>query len=318
MVQVKFLVITALIAAEFVAFYEQVLAGGPVTALRPAGVEAYLPLGSLLAVRRWLETGLWDEIHPAGMTFLLAVLGGAVLARRAFCGWICPFGFLSRVLEWFRSRLLRLPDRWAGPRWLRDLAAAPKYLLLGVIAWSLGTLPLAGVNGFMYLPYNLAADANMLRYVLSMGATGVIVIASLVAVSTVVRNAWCRSLCPYGALVGLAGAAAPLRVVRDPAACRNCGACSDACGMGIRVADASSVRSLDCTSCLACIGACQVPGALAVRTPWGTRIRPWVVPVLALGVLAAAYVVAHATGFWETTLTVEDFRRAYALGLKAR
>jgi hypothetical protein len=67
--QAALLVLTAIVAFEFVGFYRQILAGGRVTAYRPPGVEAYLPLGSVLAMRRWMQTGCWDEIHPAGLTF---------------------------------------------------------------------------------------------------------------------------------------------------------------------------------------------------------------------------------------------------------
>jgi polyferredoxin len=316
LVQGGFLALTALIAWEFTVFFRQVMAGGPVTAHRPPGVEAYLPIGALLGIRRWLETGFWDELHPAGMTFLLAVAGGAVLARRAFCAWICPFGTFFRALERLRP-LLRLPERWNAPRWARWCLEALKYLVLGWIVWTFASMPVEAVNAFMYLPYNLAADANMLLYVATLGATGALVIGAIALVSTVVRNAWCRFLCPYGALLGVAGAASPLPIVRDEDACKHCGACTRACGMGIEVARVRKVRSLECTSCMACVAACP-HGALDVRGPRGLRVRPWVVPAIALGVLGAAWLVARAAGFWETSLGVEDFARAYELGLKAR
>lgn len=317
-VQGLYAALTALIAWEFVSFFRQVVAGGPVTAARPAGVEAYLPLGSLIGLRRWAETGYWDEIHPAGLTVLLAAIGGAVLARRAFCSWICPVGTFSRALEWFRARVLRLPPRWDAPRWLRRIAAGAKYALLAQILWSFARLPLEGVQGFMYLPYNLAADANMLLYVANVSARGAVVLGGLVVLSVVVRNAWCRFLCPYGALLGVAGALSPLRVVRDEGACRDCRACTRACGAGIRVHEARAVHGLECTSCMACVAACRVDGALGVRSPRGRRAPPWVVPALAVGVLVSAWLIARATGFWETSLTVDDFRWAYDVGLRRR
>lgn len=315
--QVAFFVLTAEIAWRFTIFFEQATSGGPVTAHRPAGVEAYLPISALLGIRRWVATGYWDEIHPAGMTFLLAVVAGAVLARRAFCGWVCPFGFVSRILESIRP-LLRLPPRWGGPRWVRWTFEGLKVLLLGWLVWIVASMPLPAVEQFIRLPYNLAADANMLLYVTSIGATGAIVLGALAGLSTLVRNGWCRFLCPYGALLGVAGAASPLRIVRDDAACHHCGACTRSCGMGIRVASGTVVRSLECTSCMECVAACPHPGALDVRTPGGRVVRPWIVPAVALGVLAAAYVVARATGFWESSVSVAEFARAYAIGLRAR
>jgi ferredoxin len=87
--------------------------------------------------------------------------------------------------------------------------------------------------------------------------------------------------------------------------------------MGIEVARVRTVRSLECTSCMACVAACP-HAALDVRGPRGARVRPWVVPAIALGVLAAAYLVARATGYWESSLSVEDFARAYRTGVRAR
>lgn len=88
--------------------------------------------------------------------------------------------------------------------------------------------------------------------------------------------------------------------------------------MGIRVGEVGRVRSLECTSCLRCVSACRVEGALTVRTRWGARVSPWILPALALGVLAIAYVVARATGYWESSLSVDDFARAYRTGLRGR
>jgi coenzyme F420-reducing hydrogenase gamma subunit len=87
--------------------------------------------------------------------------------------------------------------------------------------------------------------------------------------------------------------------------------------MGIEVARVRTVRSLECTSCMACVAACP-HAALDVRGPRGAQVRPWVVPAIALGVLAAAWLVARAAGFWDSALSVEDFARAYRTGVRPR
>ena len=51
--------------------------------------------------------------------------------------------------------------------------------------------------------FGLVADVKMLDFFRVMGRTTAIVLAVLVVTSLVVKHAWCRYLCPYGALMGL-------------------------------------------------------------------------------------------------------------------
>lgn len=310
-VQTAFTVLTLWIGWEFVRFYDQAMGGGAITAPRPAGVEAFLPISALLALKRFLLSGLWDDVHPAGLTLLVAFLAGALLARRAFCSWICPIGFASRVLEVARARIFRLPPRWRRPRLLGRLAPLPKYLLLAFFVYIVLSMSLNAINAFLMQSFNLAADAAMLRFFLNLSVAGLMVIAILAVFSLVVRHGWCRTLCPYGALLGLVGFLSPVRIVRDPAACQNCGACTRACPSGIRVSDAKIVHSLECTACLSCVEACKFDNAVAVRSHWGHRLRPWAWPASAVVIFLLAYGVAQATGHWQSKVATEDFRAAY-------
>lgn len=310
-VQLFFLGLTALIAFEFAVFYAQVRAGGPVTADRPPGVEAFLPLSALLSLRKFVATGSWDYVHPAGLTFLLAAIASALFVRRAFCAWVCPFGLAGRILEVVRARWFRLPPRWKGPAWTRWPFLLPKYALLGFFVWSIWSMPLRGVEGFLQSAYNRAADANMWLFLVHLSGLALAVLGTLVALSLVFRNAWCRFLCPYGALLGLAALASPFRISRDDGVCNQCRACTRACPAGIRVNEKRAVLSPECTACLSCVAACNVKGALDVRAVGGRRVRAWVIPLVLLGVLLFAYGATVGTRYWETSLTVDELREAY-------
>jgi polyferredoxin len=314
-VQLFFLALTALVGWEFWRFYREVTAGGVVSASRPGGVEAFLPIAAVMSLKRWVLAGLWDPIHPAGLTFITAVLVGAVVARRAFCSWVCPFGTLSRGLEWVRRRLLRLPERWPGPRWLRLVPLSLKYIILALALGVVGRMSVADIELFMRMPFNQAADASMLVMLLELSTTGFGVVGVLVALSLLVRNGWCRFLCPYGALLGIVGLLSPFRVRRDPSVCTSCRSCTRACPSGIRVSERVSIDSAECTACLSCVAACKVAGALEVEAVGRRRVaRPWLVPAAALVVLVAAWGLARATGHWHTSLTVDELRQAYITG----
>lgn len=295
--------------ADFVAAVEQ---GGPVPVARPPAVEAFLPISALVGLKRLVLTGRWDAVHPAGLAVLLAALATSLLARKAFCSWVCPVGAISRALEWLGRRTL-WRRRWpAVPRALDLPLSGLKYLLLGFFAWAvLVRMPLAAVEAFLRSPYNLAADARMLRFFTSPSATVVAVLGGLVALSLVVKHAWCRWLCPYGALLGLASALSPLSIRRDPEACNDCRACSRACPVEIPVHARLRVLSPECTGCLSCVSACTVPDCLGVTRKGARSLSPRLVPAVALGVMLGAWALARAAGLWESAVPAALLRWAY-------
>lgn len=317
-IQTNILFLSISIGLGFYAFYKQVVSGGVVVAHRPAGVESFLPLSALLGLKRWLLTGNWDMIHPAGLTFLIAVIVSAILFRRSFCSWICPFGAISRLLEWTRHRLLTLPARWNVPLWLKVISPSIKYLILAQIFWVFLSMPLDSVESFLFLPYNMAADANMLLLLTHLSIKGFLVITGLVIFSVVIRNGWCRFMCPYGALLALVSLLSPLRVMRNGETCRSCYSCSQACGMGIRVQEKKVVHSPECTMCLSCVSACPEKDALGVSTLRGVRVSAWLVPIGTIGVLLMAYLVALNTGYWNSSLTTADYQNVYRVGVRQR
>src|SRR5512134_2311650 len=72
------------VGIEFHAFYRQALSGGPITAHRPPAVEAFLPISALMGLKRFLLTGNYDDVHPAGLTILIAAILSSFLARKVF------------------------------------------------------------------------------------------------------------------------------------------------------------------------------------------------------------------------------------------
>ena len=311
-VQGLYLAFLLFVGWEFWRFYQQAIAPGPMTATRPPAVESFLPISALVGLKRFLLTGSWDQVHPAGLTILAAAIVGALVARKAFCGWVCPVGTISRGLEWAAEKVL-WRRRWpVVPRWLDLGLMSVKYLILAFFAWAiLWQMPLAALEGFQRSPYNIAADAKMLLFFLDLSTTSILVLGGLVLLSLVVKNAWCRWGCPYGALLGIVSYASPLRIVRDTATCNDCGACSRACPVEIPVHARLQVRSPECTGCLSCVAASTVPSCLGVsRTK---KMSPWVLPVLGVGTMLAFWAIAVATGFWTSDVPLELLRRAYRM-----
>ena len=279
---------------------------------RPGAVEGFLPISALLGLRQWLSTGQWDAVHPAGLTILLAVLVMALLFRKGFCGYVCPVGFLSSLLERAGRRvgLAKVP-----PRKLDLALTGLKYLGLGFFVFTaFFAMDLRSVQGFLDAPYNRVADARMLAFFTDPSALSLTVLGVLGALTLIVRNFWCRYLCPYGALLGLFSWLGPVAVVRDPDSCIGCGKCSRGCPAGIPVEERKTVRSPECIGCAECVGHCPVEGCLSIRAG---RVRlPWyVLGAGSAAVLLLFWAWAKTTGHWDATLPPAMLKRLYAMFL---
>lgn len=304
-VQGGFALFHVLVAWELARYLAWVLGRDAAQAARPAAVDGFLPIVSLLSLKRWLYTGQWDQVHPAALTILLALVAGSMLFRRGFCGWICPVGFLSNLLDRL-GRRLGLSKRIAGRT--RFLLWVPKYLFLtGCLAAFVLFMSLPAIEQFRSTPYYVAADARMFRFFAQPSATLLAVLAALVGLSLLARNFWCRFLCPYGALLGLVALCSPVAVQRDEHSCAHCGKCARVCPNGIAVDRAVRVNTPECVGCGECVDACPVAGCLEMRA--GKRRAPfWLAGAGAVAVLLGFYVWGRATGHWDAHIPSEMLR----------
>jgi polyferredoxin len=313
-VQGFYILFCLLIGVEFARFHAQLLTGAPVTAHRPGAVEAFLPISALMGLKRFLLTGQYDELHPAGLTIFIAALLSAFLARKVFCSWVCPVGGLSRGLEWVGKRTFwrRRKEETLVPRRLDLALASLKYALLAFFAWIvLVKMDVPAIESFMFGEYNRAVDAKMLLFFTEMSATVAVALLVLAALSVLVKNFWCRYLCPYGALLGLLSWLSPQKVVRDAPECIDCRACTRACPVEIPVHGKETVRTPECTGCLSCVAACPVENCLSVGRKGRAGWSPWLLPAVGLGSILLLWAAALLTGHWHSAIPLSDLADAY-------
>ncbi len=300
-IQLGFLALNVWIAVEFylfVRFYET--GGHSVWAGRPPGVEGWLPIAALMNLKVLLLTGRMPAVHAAGMFLLLAFLAASWLFRKSFCGWLCPVGTVSEWLWRLGRRLFRRNFRL--PRALDIALRSLKYVLLGLFLFAVGSMSVGAIRAFLEGPYGLVDDVKMLNFFRYLGIGGGLVVVGLVAASLFVQNFWCRYLCPYGALMGLAALASPLRIRRDESLCIDCAKCAKACPSALPVDRLVTIRSAECTGCLQCVAECPASGALFLAAPRKRRVPAWAVAAGALILFAGACGYARWTGHWRTDL----------------
>jgi polyferredoxin len=306
-VQVVSLSLVAWTGVLFVVWVRGVEAGRA-TVERPAGVEAFLPIAALMSLRHLFTTGEIHPVHPAGLVILIGALGTGLLLKKAFCSWVCPIGTLSEALAWPVRRLFgRIPR---VPKWLDVPLRGLKYALLGFFAWTILWVMTPGeIAAFLDSPYSRVADIKMLYFFERPSRLALQVLAGLFVLSVLVPYAWCRYLCPYGALLGVASLLSPLKITRDAASCIDCSLCTKACPARLPVEHLRRVRSDECFGCLSCVAACPVPRALRVETPrpFARAVRPVAFAAIVAGLFFGGILLAKVSGDWQTSVGHDEY-----------
>ena len=307
-IQAAFLVLNLWIGFQFYHFVRAAEAGSVAGYTRPAGVEGWLPIAGMMNTRYFVLTGEVPRIHPAAMVLFATFLLSSLLLRKAFCGWLCPVGTLSEYLwKLGRDTFRRV---FFPPKRVDIALRSLKYILLGLFVYAVFSMPAEGLEGFLTSPYGLIADVKMLNFFRFLGVTGAVVIGVLALGSIFVPNFWCRYLCPYGALMGLAALASPLRIRRTPAACIDCAKCAKACPAKLPVDELIQIRSAECLGCMECVAVCPAEGALEMRfVPAKRRVAPkWIAAGLA-AMFFGLVGLAKVTGHWDSPIPAALYER---------
>jgi polyferredoxin len=297
--QSGFLLLNLSIAIQFILFVRYFESDGQALRVsRPAGVDGWLPIAGLMGLKYFLAAHAFLRVHPAATVLLTSFLLISFAFHKAFCSWLCPVGSLSEGL-WKLGRMY-LRTNWTLPRWADLPLRSVKYLLLGLFLFAVAGMPAAALRAFLEGPYGMVADVKMLNFFRYMGSTAAFTIGALVVLSVLVKNFWCRYLCPYGALMGLASLASPVRIRRDPAKCIDCARCRKACPYSLPVDRTITVRSAECTACLECVAACPAKQALQASLPGKRPLPAWAVAAGIAAIFLGLVISARLAGVWQT------------------
>ena len=227
------------------------------------GAAGACPLGAIQ--NAFASTG-----HRAGWYVLGIILLFGVVLGRTICGWLCPLGLiqellnkiptpklrksrLTRTLSWLKYVLLAvfvvaLP-LWYGLRYDLPLPAFCKYIC-----------PAGTFEGAMGLLSNTMPANTGYFSMLGILFTRKFVIMLVIGLGCIFcYRAFCRFLCPLGAIYGLFNRFNIIGVKVDQDRCNHCGACVRGCGMDVR-----RVGDHECINCGKCMEACS-QGAISIK-----------------------------------------------------
>lgn len=306
-VQVAFLLLCAWIGIEFHRFVAWGESGGAAGFTpRPPGVEGFLPISALISLSYWLRTGFLNDVHPSGLFIFVAIVAMGWLLKKSFCSWMCPVGTVSESLWKLGQKVFG--GNLGVWRWLDYPLRSLKYLLLVFFAWSVAAMDVDSLKQFIYSPYNKMADVKMYYFFADISEFALWTILILVGLSVVIKNFWCRYLCPYGALLGALSWFSPLKITRNASSCIDCELCTKACPSAIRVHASKRVISDECSGCLECVAVCPVKDTLGMKAAGSPRYsRNWAFGLLVVGVFAGITGLAMLLGKWQNGMSKEEY-----------
>ena len=203
---------------------------------------------------------LFEEYSAGGIVlFFISTIGFALLLGRTICGFLCPMGLLQDIMHVIRqktrtegiSMTQSLYRRLTPVKWLMIL------LMFGLV--------FAGGEFCSFCPA-LVTSPVLAGMKVSIYLSGFMMVFVLVG-SFFKRRFWCN-ICPLGYLIGLTHRISPFRVKKDTVSCTECGACYEACPMGIKMIyterEKTDVTDINCIMCGECVRSCPEDNALAL------------------------------------------------------
>lgn len=249
------------------------------------------------------------QVELSQPEFPWIVLGSVLLigavAGRAFCGWVCPVGFIQDTITNLKGRL-----DFVTPRTHKSARKLKYLFLLGTLTIS-GTLGLAlylGIGADYKAALGVAASgpfipispdgtlfgvvptllgmarenfaaflarpptiqdvwAQLIR-VPTLLALRILILVGFFAAAWKVPRFWCRYACPTGAMMAVFQKYSLAGMKRDPVKCTKCPHCEVKCPMQINILDLpwEKFNDPECILCMECVDACP-HGSLSPKFP---------------------------------------------------
>ena len=233
--------LTAFLALALVSFFRKSVALKYVTFVASVGYLGFAKssLVSVSDVFRLTDLSVPEfKYSLTWYAFMLFVVFSTVLWGRVYCGRVCAFGALTQLLDPI------IPRKWrfAIPVRIEKYANLIKYgILATVLVYFLITHDVA-------LPVRYVEPFWMFSL---FGTTGMWVgLGVLLAATLVVRNLYCRFLCPVGAALGLISQLTTVFSIKRWSECSTCKICEKTCEWGAirgpQIVKSECVRCDDC------------------------------------------------------------------------
>ena len=230
------------------------------------------------------------------------LLIGAIVGR-AFCGWVCPIGFIQDIITTLKNKLdFVSPRTHKSGKKFKYFVLFLTFLFSGTLGLALysgngleyksalgvfatgpftaispdgtlfGTVPalirLASENigSILSKPPTIQEVWDQLTKVPPLLALRLLILLGFFGAAWKVPRFWCRYVCPTGALMAILQKHSFAGIKRDPVKCTKCPHCEVKCPMQINILDLpwEKFNDPECIMCMECIDACP-HGSLGLK-----------------------------------------------------
>jgi len=242
------------------------------------------------------DTIAFALLHIAVILIFMALVGGAV-----FCGWICPVGTIQDIISFFTLKIKKQLSTKVimGADvtlsilsivvlcWLSLIYAPADFFFSENVSILFTVAGLAGIPFIMIAPV-LEKKLRFFRYISLFGRTIIILIGihvtnpgctvfeteidysasisflGVLMTAVIINRAYCRYICPFGAVFGFLAPKALFRIQSDSLPCRiNCGKCASKCPVG--ALDKAHIEYSQCVFCGRCVDDCTHKVVMSVE-----------------------------------------------------
>ena len=277
----------ALIGLTILTFLHQKIQGIP-------AIDALDPFGGLETLLKYVAGGEFiKKIEPGTLILFGAIVVLGIVLSRFFCGWFCAFGALQGVFGWLGKKIFG--RRFTVPQKLDAVLRWVKYPVLAAViyfTWRAGDLiirPYDPLAAFGHLSAGLPA-------VWAEFSVGLVILVAVLLLSMLYERAFCKYICPLGALNAILGRIPLFRIKRVASTCISCSKCDKVCPMNIDVSHGDAINSPECISCMECVTVCPTKKNTLVTTLGGKAVKVGLIVALGFGIYFGAAAIGQALG----------------------
>ncbi len=224
-------------------------------------VELFLAIDPLVS----LSTAISSRTWVWSLAFAGVILLVCLVVPRGFCGYVCPLGTTIDLFDWAIGRRVGRFHNFSGSGWYVHL----KYYLLATVLVSaffgvlisgfVAAIPIftrAAAYTLTPLETGLVRSWHQIPAINAGQILSLVLFAAVLSLGFIKPRFWCSYVCPSGAIFSITNLfRLTERKVRH--SCIQCGKCIKACDFDAIEPDFST-RTVDCTFCQSCGGACPV------------------------------------------------------------
>ncbi len=224
------------------------------------GAVGACPLGAL-------QNAIASSGHRAPLYVLGILLLYGIIFGRTVCGWLCPAGLVQELLHKLPTPKLRKSSLTRVLSWLKYVILA--IFVIGIPLWyAFSSFPLPAFCKYICPAGTVEGAVGLLSNPANSDKLGMLgglftwkFLLALVTVGACIfiYRAFCRFICPLGAIYGLFARVAVIGVRVEEPKCVNCGKCIACCPMDIR-----TVGDHECINCGKCVQGCPT-AAISIK-----------------------------------------------------